>query len=135
MWIALAVLAVLIIGSMLGSNGYKKVDTALALQAIDANQVQQAKLVGGNDQQLELTLKDGVKIKDSNKIRAAYIEGAGPALQNMLEEKSADGSIPDKFTVENRSQSFLVGLLLTLLPFVLIVVFLLFLMNQMQGGG
>ena len=135
MWIALAVLAVLIIGSMLGSNGYKKVDTALALQAIQTNQVQQAKLVGGNDLQLELTLKPDVKIKDSNKIRAPYIEGAGPSLMNTLAEKSADGSIPDKFTVENRSQSFLVGLLLTLLPFVLIVVFLLFLMNQMQGGG
>jgi cell division protease FtsH len=135
MWIALAVLAVLIIGSMLGSNGYKKVDTALALQAIQNDQVQQAKLVGGNDLQLELTLKDGVKIKDSSKVRAPYIEGAGPSLMNTLNEKSADGSIPDKFTVENRSQSFLVGLLLTLLPFVLIVVFLLFLMNQMQGGG
>ncbi|MCI0689571.1 MAG: ATP-dependent zinc metalloprotease FtsH [Sporichthyaceae bacterium] len=135
MWIALAVLAVLIIGSMLGSNGFKKVDSALALEAIDKNQVQHAKLVGGNDQQLELTLKEGVEIKESNKIRAAYIEGAGPRLQQLLEQKSRDGSIPDKFTVENRSQSFLVGLLLTLLPFVLIVVFLLFLMNQMQGGG
>src|SRR5262245_65906528 len=105
MWIALAVLAVLIIGSMLGSNGYKKVDTALALQAIQSNQVQQAKLVGGNELQIELTLKEGVKIKDSSKVRAPYIEGARPSLQNMLAEKSADAATPNSSTVQTPAKT------------------------------
>ena len=43
--------------------------------------------------------------------------------------------IPDGYTVSPSKQNPFLGILLSLLPFVLIVVVFLFLMNQMQGGG
>jgi len=136
MWIALAVLAVLLLSSMLSSaGGYKGVDTAKAFGALNDNQVKSAKLVGGDEPHLELTLKDGVKIDGSNKIRSEIINGSGNEVQNVLRDKAEAGQLSDGFTVDNPRQNFLVSLLLSLLPFILIVVIFLFLMNQMQGGG
>jgi cell division protease FtsH len=136
MWIALAVLAVLLLSSMLSSaGGYKGVDTAKAFGALNDNQVKSAKLVGGDEPHLELTLKDGVKIDGSNKIRSEIINGSGNEVQNVLRDKAEAGQLSDGFSVDNPRQNFLVSLLLSLLPFILIVVIFLFLMNQMQGGG
>lgn len=136
MWIALAVLAVLLFSSMLsGSGGFKSVDTAIVLQAINDDKVKSAKLVGGSDHNIQLTLKDGEEIEGSDRIRAEYIEGAGPDLQTLLEERTREGQIPEGFNVDNPRQNVFVSLLLSLLPFILIIVIFLFLMNQMQGGG
>ncbi len=132
-WIVLAVVAVILLSRVLdAANGYKKVDTATVVNSIEHNQVQKATLVGGEDMKVRVTLKPGSK---NEKIQASYIEGQGKDLANLLQTKSDDGSIPDGFDVDNPKQNFFVSLLVTLLPFVLIVVVFLFLMNQMQGGG
>jgi cell division protease FtsH len=132
-WIVLAVVAVILLSRVLdAANGYKKVDTATVVNSIEHNQVQKATLVGGEDMKIRVTLKPGSK---NEKIQASYIEGQGKDLANLLQTKSDDGSIPDGFDVDNPKQNFFVSLLVTLLPFVLIVVVFLFLMNQMQGGG
>ncbi|HEX3830065.1 MAG TPA: ATP-dependent zinc metalloprotease FtsH [Sporichthyaceae bacterium] len=132
-WIILAVVAVILLSRVLdAANGYKKVDTATVVEAIEHNQVDKATLVGGEDMKIRVTLKTGAK---SEKIQASYIEGQGKDLANMLQQKSDDNSMPGGFDVDNPKQNFFVSLLVTLLPFVLIVVVFLFLMNQMQGGG
>src|SRR5262245_35692846 len=136
MWIALAVLAVLLLSSMLSSaGGYKGVDAAKAFGALNDNQVKSAKLVGGDEPHLDLTLKDGVKIDGTNKVRPEIITGSGNEIQNLLRDNAEKGQLSDGFSVDNPRQNFLVSLLLSLLPFILIVVIFLFLMNQMQGGG
>ena len=56
-------------------------------------------------------------------------------IANTLQTKYQDKQIPDGYTVSPTKQNAFVGILLSLLPFVLIVVVFLFLMNQMQGGG
>ena len=132
-WIILAVVAVVLLSRVLdAANGYKKVDTATVVNSIEHNQVQKATLVGGEDMKIRVTLKPGAK---NEKIQASYIEGQGKDLATLLQTKSDDGSIPDGFDVDNPKQNFFVSLLVTLLPFVLILVVFLFLMNQMQGGG
>jgi cell division protease FtsH len=130
-WIILAVLAVVLVTRMFdAANGYKKVDTATAIAEIENGHVRSATLVGGSEQRIRLTLKEG-----NRKIQASYIEGQGLELQKLLQARTQAGQIPEAYDVEIPRQNFFVSLLVTLLPFVLIVLVFLFLMNQMQGGG
>ncbi|WP_055523759.1 ATP-dependent zinc metalloprotease FtsH, partial [Streptomyces ossamyceticus] len=136
MWIVLAVLAVVVLMQVVGSSGgYKTVDTGQVVQAINDNKVQEAKLTTGEEQLLKVQLKDGEKIEGSSKIQASYIGDQGVTLANTLQDKYQNKQIPDGYTVSPTKQNAFVGILLSLLPFVLIVVVFLFLMNQMQGGG
>ncbi|MFJ1972307.1 ATP-dependent zinc metalloprotease FtsH [Streptomyces sp. NPDC087903] len=136
MWIVLAVLAVVVLMQVVGSSGgYKTVDTGQVVQAINDNKVESAKITTGDEQTVKVQLKDGVKVKGSSKIQASYIGDQGVTIANTLQTKFQDKQIPDGYTVSPTKQNAFVGILLSLLPFVLIVVVFLFLMNQMQGGG
>ncbi|GAA3840244.1 ATP-dependent zinc metalloprotease FtsH [Streptomyces chiangmaiensis] len=136
MWIVLAVLAVVVLMQVVGSSGgYKTVDTGQVVAAINDNRVQSAKLTTGDEQTIKVSLKGGVKVDGSSKIQASYIGDQGASLANTLQDKFQNKQIPDGYTVSPSKQNPFVGILLSLLPFVLIVVVFLFLMNQMQGGG
>lgn len=136
MWIVLAVLAVVVLMQVVGSSGgYKTVDTGQVIQAINKNQVQQVKLTTGDDQIIKAELKSGVKVKDSSKIQASYIGSQGSTLAKTLQAKFDSGDIKKGYTVSPSKQSPFLSVLFSLLPFVLIVVVFLFLMNSMQGGG
>ncbi|OAR26342.1 cell division protein FtsH [Streptomyces sp. ERV7] len=137
MWIVLAVLAVVVLMQVVGSSGgYKTVDTSEVVQAIDKNQVDEAKITTGDESVIKVDLKDGQKVKGANKIQASYIGDAqGTSLANKLQGKFDSGDLTKGYTVSPSKQNPIVGILLSLLPFVLIVVVFLFLMNQMQGGG
>ncbi|GGY04753.1 ATP-dependent zinc metalloprotease FtsH [Streptomyces naganishii JCM 4654] len=136
MWIVLAVLAVVVLMQVVGSSGgYKTVDTGQVVAAINDNRVQSAKLTTGDEQTIKVELKDGQKVDGSSKIQASYIGDQGVTIAGTLQTKYQDKQIPDGYTVSPSKQNPFVGVLLSLLPFVLIVVVFLFLMNQMQGGG
>ncbi|HEY9373667.1 ATP-dependent zinc metalloprotease FtsH [Streptomyces sp.] len=139
MWIVLAVLAVVVLMQVVGSSGgYKTVDTAKVVQAIDDNQVDQVKLTTGDEQIIKVELKKGAdqkKYGGGDKLQASYIGTQGADLATTLQKKYAAGEIENGYTVSPSKQSPFVSVLLSLLPFVLIVVVFLFLMNQMQGGG
>lgn len=136
MWIVLAVLAVVVLMQVVGSSGgYKTVDTGEVVQAIDKNQVDQVKLTTGDEQIIKIDLKDGQKVQGGNKVQASYIGSQGADLAGKLQSKFESGDIKQGYTVSPSKQSPFVSVLLSLLPFVLIVVVFLFLMNQMQGGG
>ncbi|MBO0917631.1 ATP-dependent zinc metalloprotease FtsH [Streptomyces laculatispora] len=138
MWIVLAVLAVVVLMQVVGSSGgYKTVDTGKVIQAISKNQVEQAKLTTGDDQILKIELKNGQKLsgESGSKFQASYIGNQGVELADTLQKKFESGDIGKGYTVSPSKQSPFVSILFSLLPFVLIVVVFLFLMNQMQGGG
>lgn len=136
MWIVLAVLAVVVLMQVVGSSGgYKTVDTGQVVAAINDNRVQSAKLTTGDEQTVKVELKDGQKVDGSSKIQASYIGDQGVTIASTLQSKYQEKQIPDGYTVSPSKQNPFLGVLLSLLPFVLIVVVFLFLMNQMQGGG
>ncbi|MFD8072393.1 ATP-dependent zinc metalloprotease FtsH [Streptomyces sp. NPDC059718] len=142
MWIVLAVLAVVVLMQVVGSSGgYKTVDTGQAIEAINSNQAKSAELTTGDENTIKVELKDGAKVGDKDlgsKIKASYIGDQGVDVAKILQAKVDDGdksTLPDGYTVAPSKQNAFVGILLSLLPFVLIVVVFLFLMNQMQGGG
>ncbi|WP_410537313.1 ATP-dependent zinc metalloprotease FtsH [Streptomyces sp. KL2] len=136
MWIVLAALAVVVLMNVVGSSGgYKTVDTGQVVQAINENKVRSAELTTGDEQTVKVELAEGTKIEGSDKIKASYIGDQGVDLAKQLQSKYQDGQIKDGYTVSPQKQNPFLGMLLSLLPFVLIVIVFLFLMNQMQGGG
>ncbi|WP_127359727.1 ATP-dependent zinc metalloprotease FtsH [Actinacidiphila soli] len=142
MWIVLAVLAVVVLMQVVGSSGgYKTVDTGQAIEAINSNQAKSAELTTGDETTIKVELKPGAKVggKDlGTKIKASYIGTQGVDVAKILQSKVDDqnaNTLPNGYTVSPQSQNAFVSILLSLLPFVLIVVVFLFLMNQMQGGG
>ncbi|GAA3615287.1 ATP-dependent zinc metalloprotease FtsH [Streptomyces chitinivorans] len=136
MWIVLAALAVVVLMNVVGSSGgYKTVDTGQVVQAINENKVRSAELTTGDEQTVKVELTEGTKIEGSDKIKASYIDDQGVDLAKQLQSKYQDGQIKDGYTVSPQKQNPFLGMLLSLLPFVLIVIVFLFLMNQMQGGG
>ncbi len=129
LWIALAIILVLVATNTVASlAGPEKVDTSVAIAAINDGKVKQAVLVD-REQRLNLTLDD-----DSRQT-TQYIEGQGVKLQELLQSKVDEGQIPDGYNIEVPQESFLVTLLLTFLPILLILFVLFYFLNQMQGGG
>ena len=129
-WIALAVLLVIIASSLLSNLGAPRdVGTSQVVTAISEGQVTSATILGGTDQRIEVTLTDGTKV------RAQYIEGQGVQLQNLLQEQVKAGALKDGYNVDNPKDSVLLSLFYALFPVLLIVLLLFFFMGQMQGGG
>ncbi len=128
-WVAIAVTFVLIGSSLLSGLGTPdQVDTSAAVSDINANKVDTATLTD-RDQLLELTLKDG------SKVRTSYIAGQGVNLQELLQSKVDAGQIPGGYNVVVPSENLLLTLLFSLLPIAIVVFLLFFFMGQMQGGG
>ncbi|MEE4422595.1 MULTISPECIES: ATP-dependent zinc metalloprotease FtsH [Streptomyces] len=136
MWIVLAVLAVVVLMQVVGSSGgYKTVDTGQVVKAIADNKVKSAELTTGDENKIKVELSGSNKVDGSNKIQASYIGDQGVDLAKNLQAKYQTGEIKDGYTVSPSKQNPFVSLLVTLLPFILIPIAFLFLMNQMQGGG
>jgi cell division protease FtsH len=128
-WILLAVMA-LLIGSnaATGSTASEKVDTWKIVDDIQQGRAKSVTLVD-KDQLINVTLTDGTKVT------ANYISGQGTDLIDLLKTEKAAGNIPDGYNVKVPSQSFLVSLLASVLPIILILGLLFYFMGKMQGGG
>jgi len=128
-WVALAVAFVLVGSSVFAGVGAPtQVDTSQAVSDINGGKVDTATITD-RDQLLELTLKDG------SKIRTSYVTGQGVNLQELLQAKSDAGQLSGGYNVVVPSENILVTLLFSLLPIAIVVFLLFFFMGQMQGGG
>ncbi len=128
-WVALAVAFVLVGSSVFAGVGAPtQVDTSQAVSDINGGKVDTATITD-RDQLLELTLKDG------SKVRTSYVTGQGVKLQELLQAKSDAGQLPGGYNVVVPSENLLVTLLFSLLPIAIVVFLLFFFMSQMQGGG
>jgi|TARA_B100001093_G_scaffold35869_1_gene30820 cell division protease FtsH len=128
-WIAMAVIAVLVGSSLISGIGAPdEVDTGEAISDITSGNVDTATLID-RDQVLELTLRNG------DEVRSHFITGQGVELQNLLQEKTDAGQLPGGYNVVVPSQNLLVTLFISLLPFALLILLMVFIFSQMQGGG
>jgi cell division protease FtsH len=130
-WVVLVVLAVLAVMNIMSSgNGYTSVDTSKIITQISAGQVQSAQLNTGSSQTIQVTLKDGTKEQ------ATYLnDQQGNQLATDLDDAGKAGNLTGGYNVNVTKTSWIVSALVTLLPFLLLVVVFIFLLNQMQGGG
>ena len=128
-WIIIAFLAILVVGQLLSSNsGYKSVDTGQVVKTInDGTGIKSVTLIDP-DQEIRVEKTDGTKI------RAHWVDGQGDTLGTSLQTLFTQNKI-EKYNVENPKPSFIGQVFSTLIPFLLIAVVFIFLMNSMQGGG
>jgi cell division protease FtsH len=135
LWIVVAVLGVLFALQYLApSGGYDEIKYSTMNTYITSGQVQDITLIDG-DQQIKATLKDGVRPAGSE-VTAHWLDGTQNTLVDEIETQVKEGHIPaDGYDNKISKPSLLASILTTLLPFVLIVLLFLFLMNQVQGGG
>src|SRR3954447_12027226 len=133
-WIVVAFLGVLVIGQLLtGSTGYKTEPTGQVVQLIQQAKSSSDKTIKtatliDPDQEIRIEKTDGTKV------RAHWVDGQATALGNDLQTLFQNGKI-ERYDVENPKPSFIGQVFSTLIPFLLIAVVFIFLMNSMQGGG
>lgn len=129
LWIALAVIFVLVGSSFIsGAGAPEEIDTSVAISEIQNGNVDTATITD-RDQILELVLKNG------DTVRATYVTGQGVVLQELLQLKADSGALPGGYNVVVPSENLFVTLLVSLLPFILLVLIMVFIFSQMQGGG
>src|SRR4051812_38001580 len=128
LWIVLAVVGVLLALQYLAPNGgYDEIESSKMESYITSGEVKEITFVDG-DQQIKATLDDG------KKVTTFWLDGTQAQIQDEVQQQVDKGSI-DKFNVDVPKPSLIGSILATLLPFALIILLFLFLMNQVQGGG
>jgi cell division protease FtsH len=133
LWIVLSAFAVLLAIQFLApSDGYDEVNTSTLASYIDDGKVDEIEF-NGADFEIQATLDKGTR-EEGDKVVAQYIDGQQEQLLQAVQEQKAAGTI-DKYNSTVPQPSFLGSLLATLLPFALIILLFIFLMNQAQGGG
>ncbi|HEV7876265.1 MAG TPA: ATP-dependent zinc metalloprotease FtsH [Nocardioides sp.] len=133
LWIVLAVVGVLLALQYLAPNGgYDEVSTSKMESYIAKGQVDEITFVGG-DQAIQATLDKGVR-SSGDKVMAYWVAGQQLGIIDQVEEQIAKGTIEESNS-KIAKPSLLGSILATLLPFALIILLFLFLMNQVQGGG
>jgi cell division protease FtsH len=117
------------------TSGFARVDTSAALDLITQDKVASATLL--NNERLELTLKDGVtysdgqRVTNASKVYAYYVTARGDNIVAALDKHPPSKGFNDQID----QQSFLMSMLGTILPLILVMGVFWFLMGQMQGGG
>jgi cell division protease FtsH len=128
LWIVVAVVGVLVALQYLAPNGgFDEVDTSKMASYLQGDEVKEVLFVDG-DQEIRAELDNG------DKVMSSWVAGQQRDLVNLAASGVADERI-EKYNVEVPKPSLLGSILATFLPFVLIILLFLFLMNQVQGGG
>ncbi|HEY2442242.1 MAG TPA: ATP-dependent metallopeptidase FtsH/Yme1/Tma family protein, partial [Streptosporangiaceae bacterium] len=108
-------------------GGYKQVNTSQVVWQIEHGKVRSAVLIDKNDT-IQITTDSGAKFQ------ASWVGNQGQVLQTDLQKQYTKGTL-DSYNVQDPSGTTVLSLIIGLLPWVLIGLFFIFLLNQMQGGG
>jgi cell division protease FtsH len=105
-------------------TSYTPADTSKVVSLIESGQVRSALLID-KDQTVEITTKSGQKYE------ASWVGNQGQQLAQQLQ-----GHLPPQgYNVQVPKSSSVWSLILGILPYLLIILFFVFMLNQMQGGG
>ena len=133
-WIVVAVVGVLLALQYLAPDGgYDEVETSELSTYIAEGQVKDITFIDG-DQQIKATLDDDVDRTGGNKVTAYWVDGQQVGIIEAVDQQVREGAI-EKSNSENPQPSLIGTILGAVLPFALIILVFLFLMNQVQGGG
>ncbi|WP_153397755.1 ATP-dependent zinc metalloprotease FtsH [Ornithinicoccus halotolerans] len=133
MWILLILGLGVLWYSLSMPSGFDRVDTSEALQLIEEDKVAVAELT---PDRIDLTLREGEtfsndEVTETDQVQAFYVDSRGPMLLEALEEHPPSEGFDD----DPARQNWLVSMLLTAVPLLLILGLFLWIMMRMQGGG
>ncbi len=109
-------------------TSYTQKDTSYVVSLIGRGDVKSAVLTDKN-QTIQVITNNGAHYQ------ASWVSGQGRFLQQQLQDEYAKGHLKGGYNIVVPSGNSVLGLIIGFLPYVLIILFFLFLMNQMQGGG
>jgi cell division protease FtsH len=117
------------------TRGYTEVPTSKAVAQVTAGNVEKAELED-KEQRLKLTLRtpieqDGQQVKQ---ILTQYPGGATGEIYNALLKSSTSGGSTE-FNTTVTQESFLTQILIFIIPLGLLLILLMWMMNNVQGGG
>ncbi|MCU1687260.1 MAG: ftsH [Amycolatopsis sp.] len=139
LWIAVAVLLYLAFSSLFDSNrGYTQTPTSQAVQQLTSGNVKEANLED-KEQLLKLSLNTKIDVdgQQVDQIITQYPAGATPQIYDVLikaTNKSA-GNQPIKFGTTVSQQSWFTQMLVFIVPLGILLLLLMWMMNNAQGGG
>jgi len=125
--VAAAILLLVVLDYANSGQSYKLTNTSRVVSLIQAGDVKSAILVD-KDQTIQITTKGG------SHYEASWVGNQGQALQQQLQEQLQKGNL-STYNVQVPKGNSLLSLIIGILPFALIFLFVLFMLNQMQGGG
>ena len=130
----LAIVAIIVLAiwgwTVLRDNNrdYKSVDTSVAMTQLNTKNVSEVQM-DDREQTLRMTLKDPAQAGGDKKISAKY---PARTTEEVFDRVDASGA---KYQTNVNQESFLMQMLIFILPLVLLFGLFFFVMNRMQGGG
>src|SRR6202167_5805540 len=109
-------------------TSYKSADTSQVVSLIETGQVKSALLIDSS-QPIKITPKSAPPLE------ASWVGNQGQTLANLLQQQYQKHNLPQGYTVQAPKGSSIFDVIFDWLPFIIIILFFLFIMNQMQGGG
>jgi len=130
LWVGLAVLLFFVVQPLFSGGGdFTEVKTSVALDQLASGNVTEA-TINDREQTLDLTLSDAVDGETA--ITASYPLEASDEVFDLVRDAERSGS---EFNTSVSQDNIFVSILLSLLPFVLLILLLLWFMNSQSGGG
>ncbi|MEE1619126.1 ATP-dependent zinc metalloprotease FtsH [Brachybacterium sp. J153] len=134
LWILVALLLGMALFTLFGRDGYQQIDTEQGLALLEGDTVEQARIIGGNQQRVDLVLTepyvDGEEDKGTQ-VRFSYVDARAEAVVQAV-----DAAQPEKgYTDEIATSSWWSTLLLSFLPLLIFIGLFWFLIMNAQGGG
>ena len=111
------------------TRAYREVSTSQALEQIAQGRVAEA-TIEDKEQRVRLTLREGQQFEGSNRLIAQYPAGATDQVVTEIRNAGIDN-----WNTRVTQDSFWVQMLFYLVPIGLLVLLLMWMMNNVQGGG
>ncbi len=128
-WVVLAVLVVFVLLEVAtAGGGYKRVPLPKIQQAIANHQVESANMLD-KEQVIQVTLRGDNRIDGATKVQSDYTLH----YDNVLDEELRNAGVD--YTPKVDHGNLFVSLIENLLPFAIVILIMMFFLNQMQGGG
>ncbi len=130
LWVGLGVLLFFVVQPLFSGDGdFTEVKTSVALKQLESGNVSEA-TINDKEQTLELTLDRAVD--GATEITASYPLEASDEVFELVRDAEGSGA---EFDTSVSSDNIFVSILLSLLPFVLLIFLLFWFMNSQSGGG
>ncbi len=129
LWLALALTVVLIGSSLLSSNQYTRVDTQVGLELISSGQAKAVTVIDG-DQRVDVQLS-ATNGEYGEFVQFYFVSGRADTVAEIV----ASSPISDGWTDDVPSTPWLLAILGSLLPLIIILALFWFLLSSMGGGG
>ena len=133
-WVALVVLLVaIVLPSFRGNSGGEEVPTSTALAQFADGNVDRVTI---NDREQTLDIELSSPVDGNDEITTSYPAGASSQIYDLVRGTDGSGSDnPVRFDTNVTQDNLLVSILVSFLPFLIILGLLFWLFSSMQGGG